>query len=54
MPLTTLSRSRPQAPAEPSQIRAGSLRRRLEHPSVFLFVILTAQLMVVLDSIGNL
>ena len=54
MPLTTLSRSRPEAPAEPSQIRAGSLRRRLGHPSVFLFVILTAQLMVVLDSIGDL
>ncbi|MGH9100982.1 MAG: MFS transporter, partial [Acidimicrobiales bacterium] len=28
----------------------GALRRRLGHPSVFLFVILTAQLMVVLDT----
>jgi EmrB/QacA subfamily drug resistance transporter len=29
---------------------AGSLRSRLTHPSVFLFVILTSQLMVVLDT----
>ncbi len=34
------------APPEP---HPGTLRQRLGHPSVFLFVILTAQLMVVLD-----
>ena len=30
--------------------RPGTLRHRLSHPSVFLFVILTAQMMVVLDT----
>ncbi|MGD0310912.1 MAG: MFS transporter [Acidimicrobiales bacterium] len=47
--LTSLG-PRPDA-APPSPISAaGSLRRRLSHPSVFLFVILTSQLMVVLDT----
>jgi MFS family permease len=47
MPSTLLSQSRP-APV-PGQA-AASLRGRLQRPSVFLFVILTAQLMVVLDT----
>jgi len=40
---------RPEAPPGPSTSGFGSIRRRLSHPSVFLFVILTSQLMVVLD-----
>ena len=49
MPLTLAEASRPVgAPA--SAHRPGSLRHRLTHPTVFLFVILTAQLMVVLDT----
>jgi EmrB/QacA subfamily drug resistance transporter len=47
MPSISLSLPRP-APS-PERVRAG-LRDRLQRPSVFLFVILTAQLMVVLDS----
>ncbi len=47
MPSITLSRPRP-APV-PVGVAAG-LRGRLQRPSVFLFVILTAQLMVVLDT----
>src|SRR5579872_1068014 len=50
MPSTTFIRPRPLVAAVSSGIRAGTSRRRLEHPSVFLFVILTAQLMVVLDT----
>jgi EmrB/QacA subfamily drug resistance transporter len=42
--------SRPGVAHRPPPARAGSLRRRLSTPSIFLFVILTAQLMVVLDT----
>ncbi|MGB7050005.1 MAG: MFS transporter [Acidimicrobiales bacterium] len=49
MPLT-LFKSRLAAAAAPSEGRPGTLRGLLGHPSVFLFVILTAQLMVVLDA----
>ncbi len=41
---------RPDAAAITPASGIGSLRRRLTHPSVFLFVILTSQLMVVLDA----
>jgi EmrB/QacA subfamily drug resistance transporter len=49
--MSTLSvrEPRPAAADRPERGRAGSLRRRLSTPSLFLFVILTAQLMVVLD-----
>jgi EmrB/QacA subfamily drug resistance transporter len=53
MPQTTLSPSRPGSGEQAAELResAGrSLRSRLAHPSVLLFVILTAQLMVVLDT----
>src|SRR6202451_3174983 len=40
---------RPGAANAPQPGRVGSLRARLTAPSVFLFVILTSQLMVVLD-----
>ena len=41
----------PRSAAMPTKLPgSGSLRRRLANPSVFLFVILTAQLMVVLDT----
>jgi EmrB/QacA subfamily drug resistance transporter len=49
MPLT-LSKPSPAAAASPSEGQPGTLRGLLAHPSVFLFVILTAQLMVVLDA----
>ncbi len=50
MPLATLDSPRP-APLDSTPVRqAGGLRRRLGHPSVFLLVILSAQLMVVLDT----
>ena len=41
---------RPDVRRRPASGRPGSLRRRLANPSVFLFVILTSQLMVVLDA----
>ena len=49
--MSTLSvlEPRPGAANGPHPGRAGSLRSRLSTPSVFLFVILTSQLMVVLD-----
>jgi EmrB/QacA subfamily drug resistance transporter len=50
MSLSTLSRPRRVPVAGQSEAQGGALRRRLGHPSVFLFVILTAQLMVVLDT----
>ncbi|MGH9064893.1 MAG: MFS transporter, partial [Acidimicrobiales bacterium] len=50
MPSSLLSPPRPVQTGPPSERLAGTLRRRLGHPSVFLFVILTAQLMVVLDA----
>jgi EmrB/QacA subfamily drug resistance transporter len=50
MPLATISRPRPVPGAGPPEAPVGALRGRLGHPSVFLFVILTAQLMVVLDT----
>ena len=50
MPSLTLSSTRPQANHPSSGPRPGTLRHRLSHPSVFLFVILTAQMMVVLDT----
>jgi EmrB/QacA subfamily drug resistance transporter len=40
---------RPDAPRSLPTSGVASLRRRLSHPTVFLFVILTSQLMVVLD-----
>jgi EmrB/QacA subfamily drug resistance transporter len=48
MPSNSLTLPRRLAVAGPEP-RPGTLRQRLGHPSVFLFVILTAQLMVVLD-----
>ncbi len=42
--------SRPETGGVGAPNRPGSLRRRLASPSVFLFVILTSQLMVVLDT----
>lgn len=48
MPLSTLVPARPATDAGTGH--PGRLRRRLAHPSVFLAVILTAQLMVVLDT----
>lgn len=50
MPLSTLSRPRPVPGAGSSKAPVGALRRLLSHPSMFLSVILTAQLMVVLDT----
>jgi EmrB/QacA subfamily drug resistance transporter len=50
MPSLTLSSTRPQAGRPTSGRPPGTLRHRLSHPSVFLFVILTAQMMVVLDT----
>jgi EmrB/QacA subfamily drug resistance transporter len=50
MPATLLSPSRPNAGAKASGGPPATLRRRLNGPSVLLFVILTAQLMVVLDT----
>src|ERR1700733_5276326 len=48
MPVNSPSVPRLLTVAQP-QPRPGTLRHRLGHPSVFLAVILTAQLMVVLD-----
>jgi EmrB/QacA subfamily drug resistance transporter len=50
MPSLTLSSARPQPDRPASGHRSGTLQHRLSHPSVFLFVILTAQMMVVLDT----
>jgi EmrB/QacA subfamily drug resistance transporter len=53
MPQTSLSPSRPgigEQAAELPESAGRSVRSRLAHPSVLLFVILTAQLMVVLDT----
>jgi len=50
MPLTTLSSPGPQAAVVPGPGADRALRRWLSNPSVFLFVILSAQLMVVLDT----
>ncbi len=50
MPSPTLLGSRPPMPGSPDPGASGALRRRLTSPSVFLFVILTSQLMVVLDT----
>ena len=46
----SLSSTRPQADRRSSEHAPGTLRHRLSHPTVFLFVILTAQMMVVLDT----
>jgi EmrB/QacA subfamily drug resistance transporter len=50
MPSSSLSRARPVAAAAPSEPPVGVARSGRGHPSLFLFVILGAQLMVVLDS----
>ncbi len=50
MPSLPLSRTRPNSGRLASGHAPGTLRHRLNHPSVFLFVILTAQMMVVLDT----
>lgn len=50
MPVISPIRPRPAPGAGPSEGPPRTLRRRLRHPSVLLFVILTAQLMVVLDT----
>ena len=50
MPALPLDPPRPGGLRAPSVGPPGRLRRRLAHPSVFLFVILAAQLMVVLDT----
>ncbi len=50
MPFNLLKAPRPAAAASPSEASPGSLRRHLRNPSLLLFVILTAQLMVVLDT----
>ena len=50
MSTTSILRSRPPAASRSQQGGPGTLRDRLSRPSVFLFVILTSQLMVVLDT----
>ncbi len=50
MPSNLLKVPRPQAATAPSGGPPGTLRRHLGNPSLLLFVILTAQLMVVLDT----
>jgi len=50
MPSTTLDRPRLVAAPASTEGRSGARARRLGHPSVFLFTILAAQLMVVLDT----
>jgi len=50
MPSSTLVEPRPRATEDQVGGPSGGLRRVLDRPSVFLFVILTAQLMVVLDT----
>src|SRR5450631_3155541 len=50
MPSNLLKAPRPQTASTPSGGPPGALRRNLGNPSLLLFVILTAQLMVVLDT----
>ena len=50
MPSLTLNGTRPDGAAGTPTRAPGTLRHRLAHPSVFLFVILAAQMMVVLDT----
>ena len=50
MPSLSLSSTRPLADRPTAGRPPGTLRHRLSHPSVFLFVILAAQMMVVLDT----
>jgi EmrB/QacA subfamily drug resistance transporter len=50
MPSLSLSSTRPMADRPASGRPPGTLRHRMSHPSVFLFVILAAQMMVVLDT----
>ena len=50
MPLTPLSQTRPRTPGAAGTGPSGGLRRHLTNPAVLLLVILTAQLMVVLDT----
>jgi EmrB/QacA subfamily drug resistance transporter len=50
MPSFSPSLTRSAADQPTSKPVPGTLRHRLSHPSVFLFVILTAQMMVVLDT----
>ncbi len=50
MPSVALAESRPLPDRSPNSGPSGSVRRRLTSPTVFLFVILSAQLMVVLDT----
>src|SRR5580692_3749276 len=50
MPSNLLKAPHPQAVTTPSGGPPGALRRHLGNPSLLLFVILTAQLMVVLDT----
>ena len=47
---TQVLESRPDSASHSLRSAPGSVRRRLANPTVFLFVILTAQLMVVLDA----
>ena len=50
MPSNLLNSPRSQATTDPAGGPPGALRRHLTNPSLLLFVILTAQLMVVLDT----
>ena len=50
MPSLSVLEPRPFAAGSPAPGTQGAVRRRLTSPSVFLFVILTSQLMVVLDT----
>ena len=50
MPSTTISSPGSAHSVIPFRHEPGTVRRRLDHPAVFLSVILTAQLMVVLDT----
>ena len=50
MPFDLRTGSHLQSATTPPEGRPGTLRRRLANPSLLLFVILTAQLMVVLDT----
>ena len=50
MPSLALLGSRPAPAHGPDPGWSGRMRARLSHPTVFLFVILTSQLMVVLDT----
>ena len=50
MPSLAILGPRPAPDTSPSSGWSSQIRNRLSHPTVFLFVILTAQLMVVLDT----